>query len=59
MPRSIELDEGLWSRLVKLAQAQGFSSPESYVADVLEKEVARNSDPVSDQQITEKMEELG
>ena len=59
MQPSIELTESLWERVVKSAEDHGYSSPQSYVADVLEREVSRGVSTVSDQQIALKMEELG
>ena len=55
----IELDENLWLRVVKSAECQGYSSPQQFVAEVLEREVAKAPGGVSDQEVTRKMEELG
>jgi hypothetical protein len=56
---SIELDENLWLRVVKSAECQGYSSPQQFIAEVLERELAKAPAGVSDQEVTRKMEELG
>ncbi len=55
----IELDENLWLRVVKSAEYQGYSSPQQFIAEVLERELAKEPASVSDQEVTRKMEELG
>jgi hypothetical protein len=55
----IELDENLWLRVVKSAEYQGYSSPQQFIAEVLERELAKAPVSVSDQEVTRKMEELG
>jgi hypothetical protein len=55
----IELDESLWLRVVKSAECQGYSSPQQFIAEVLERELAKAPTGVSDQEVTRKMEELG
>jgi len=54
----IEFSENLWSRLVKSAERRGYTSPQKYVADVIEREVAKD-DSVSDAEIAQKMGDLG
>jgi hypothetical protein len=56
---SIELDENLWLRVVKSAEYQGYSSPQKFIAEVLERELVKAPADVSDQEVTRKMEELG
>jgi hypothetical protein len=55
----IELDENLWLRVVKSAEYQGYSSPQQFIAEVIERELAKAPVSVSDQEVTRKMEELG
>ena len=55
----LELDENLWLRVVKSAEYQGYSSPQQFIAEVLERELAKAPVSVSDQEVTRKMEELG
>ena len=59
MQRRIEISEDLWLRVERSSRYQGFSSPDLYVADVLEKALAQAAATVSDQEVTRKMEELG
>ena len=58
MEAHIEFSESLWSRLVKSAERRGYTSPQKYVADVIEREVAKD-DTISDAEIAQKMEDLG
>jgi hypothetical protein len=55
----IELDENLWLRVVKSAECQGYSSPQQFIVEVLERELAKAPESVSDQDVTRKMEQLG
>ena len=60
MPESsIQLDENLWLRIVKAAEVRGYTSPQQFIADVLERELAKPADEVSDQEVSRKMEQLG
>jgi hypothetical protein len=54
----IEFSENLWSRLVKSAERRGYASPQKYVTDVIEREVAKD-DSSSDAEIAQKMQDLG
>jgi hypothetical protein len=56
---NIEISSNLWPRLVEAAQARGFSSPQQFVTQLIERELAKEADSSSDAQITQKMEELG
>jgi hypothetical protein len=55
----IEIDSNLWTRLVEAAQARGFSSPQQFVLQLIERELAKEQSSSSDAEITQKMEELG
>jgi len=57
-PRTIEIREDLWLRLVQSAEYHGYGSPQEYAAAILEKELGAASG-VTDQEVTRKMEELG
>ncbi len=59
MSRAIEISEELWERVVHSAQYRGYRSPQQYVTELLEREVAQAPAIVSDQEVTRKMEELG
>jgi hypothetical protein len=55
----IELSASLWERLVQAAQARGYESPQQYVIELIERDLAKEESSVSDDEITHKMEELG
>jgi hypothetical protein len=55
----IEINSNLWTRVVETAQARGFSSPQQFVTELIERELAKDQSSSSDAEITQKMEELG
>jgi hypothetical protein len=55
----IEIDSNLWTRVVEAAQARGFSSPQQFVTQLIERELVKEQASSSDAEITRKMEELG
>ena len=55
----IEISPDLWTRLVEVAQARGCSSPQQFVTQLIEQELAKEASSLSDAEITQKMEELG
>jgi hypothetical protein len=55
----IEISSNLWARVVEAAQARGFSSPQQFVMQLIERELAKDQSSSSDAEITQKMEELG
>jgi hypothetical protein len=55
----IEISSNLWTRLVEVAQTRGFDSPEHFVTQLIERELAVEQGSTSDEEITQKMEELG
>jgi hypothetical protein len=55
----IEISSALWTRLIEVAQSRGFSSPQQFVTQLIEQEVAKEQGSSSDAEITQKMEELG
>jgi hypothetical protein len=55
----IEIGSNLWTRVVEVAQARGFSSPQQFVMQLIERELAKDEISSSDAEITQKMEELG
>jgi len=55
----VEISSSLWTRLVEVAQARGFSSPHQFVTQLIEQELAKEQNSSSDAEITQKMEELG
>ncbi|PWU07792.1 MAG: hypothetical protein C5B51_09035 [Terriglobia bacterium] len=59
MSRTVEINENLWTRLVKFAELKGHASPQQFIEETLERELAQPDGAVSDQEITHKMEQLG
>ena len=59
MEGRIEISSDLWTRVVEAAQARGFSSPQQFVTELIERELAKEQAAPSDAEITQKMEELG
>jgi hypothetical protein len=55
----IEISSNLWVRLVAVAQERGFSSPQQFVTQLIERELSKEQNSSSDAEITQKMEELG
>jgi hypothetical protein len=55
----IEISSNLWAKLVEAAQARGYSSPQQFVTQLIERELAKDEASSSDAEITRKMEELG
>jgi hypothetical protein len=55
----MEFSPTLWARVVKCAAARGYASPELYVTELVERELAKDEGSASDAEITQKMEELG
>jgi len=56
---TIKLNKNLWTRVKRVADAGGYSSPEEFVIHVLEKEIAKLEDAESDEEITRKLKGLG
>lgn len=56
---TIKLNKTLWSKIVKCAEAGGYSSPEEFVVHVLEKEIARLEEAESNEEIARKLKGLG
>jgi hypothetical protein len=56
---SIKIDKALWTRVKKVSEAGGYSSPEEFVGHVLEKELAKFDSGASDEEIAKKLQGLG
>jgi hypothetical protein len=56
---TIKLNKDLWDRIKKCAGAAGYSSPEEFVAHILERELAKLEDTGSDDEIVKKLQGLG
>lgn len=57
--KKIRLDRELWNRVQRLAVVAGYSSPDEFVAHVLEKELAGLQAADSDEDIRRKLKGLG
>ena len=55
----IKLNNDLWMRVRKCADAAGYSSPEEFVEHVLERELAKIENSESDEEIMRKLQGLG
>lgn len=60
MAKTIKLSTELWKKIVKCAEVAGYSSPEEFVAHVLETQVAKVAEESeSDADILKKLKGLG
>jgi len=55
----IKLDKDLLERVKKISEIAGYASHEEFVVHVLEKEISKFEDALSDADITEKLRGLG
>jgi hypothetical protein len=56
---SVKFDKVLWQRIQSCAADAGYSSPEEFVRDVLERELARLEGAGSKEDLIQKMKGLG
>ena len=56
---SIKLNQALWAKVKKCAEAGGYSSPQEFVEHVLEKELAKLDTSASAEEIAKKLQGLG
>jgi metal-responsive CopG/Arc/MetJ family transcriptional regulator len=59
MAKSLKLNSDLWQRVEQHAQKAGYSSPEEFVEHLLEKELAKDEDEASQQEIERRLKGLG
>jgi hypothetical protein len=57
--KRIHLEKDLWDRVRRFAEVAGYSSPDEFVAHVLEKELAGLQASDSDENIRKKLKGLG
>jgi hypothetical protein len=57
--RKVRLDPELWDRVKRFAKVAGYSSPDEFVAHVLEKELGGLQAADSDEDIRRKLKGLG
>ena len=55
----IKLDDELWDRVKKAAEAGGYSSPEEFVTHVLEKELSALDGAEDEEEIKKRLQGLG
>jgi len=55
----IKIDSDLWDRVKKVAESVGHSSPDEFVAYIIEKELAKLESADSDADVTERLRGLG
>jgi len=56
---NVKLKKDLWEKVVKASQAAGYSSPEEFVAHVLEREAAKIDQEQADQEVINRLKGLG
>lgn len=56
---AIKLNQSLWDRVVRCAEAAGYSSPQEFIEHVLEKELAKIEVSDSEAEILKKLKGLG
>ena len=56
---TLKLRQALWDRVVRCAEAAGYSSPQEFIEHVLEKELAKIEVTDSDQEVLKKLKGLG
>jgi hypothetical protein len=59
MSKSIKVNNELWARVAKAAEAAGYSSAEEFVAHVLEREVAKLEQDQPDEEVLRRLKGLG
>jgi len=55
----IKLDDSLYDRVKKVAQAGGYASPEEFIVHVLERELEKIESAEDEQQVIERLRGLG
>lgn len=59
MGPSIRLKKELWAKVKKVSETAGYSSPEEFVAHIIEREIAKLDDAQSDEDIVNRLKGLG
>ncbi len=59
MAKSIKVGPELWERIVRAAEAGGYSSPQEFAEHVLDKHVPRSDDTHSKEEILKRLKGLG
>jgi metal-responsive CopG/Arc/MetJ family transcriptional regulator len=58
MPK-VNIQQGLYDKLAQAAETAGYSSPDEFIVNMLEKEVAKFGDTESQEQLEERLRGLG
>ncbi|MBZ5591074.1 MAG: hypothetical protein LAP39_02485 [Acidobacteriia bacterium] len=56
---AIKLNPSLWDRIVRCAEAAGYSSPQEFIEHILEKELAKIEVTDSEEDVLKKLKGLG
>jgi hypothetical protein len=56
---TIKLDKALWAKVKKVSEAGGYSSPQEFVVHIIEKELAKLEEGLSNDEIAKKLQGLG
>jgi metal-responsive CopG/Arc/MetJ family transcriptional regulator len=59
MAKSIKLNSDLWQRIEEHAKKAGYSSPEEFIEHVLEKELSKDEDVASQEEVERRLKGLG
>jgi hypothetical protein len=55
----IEFEDVLWAKVKRYAETTGYSSPEEFVQDTVERQIDAASSPEEDRRLAEKLQGLG
>jgi hypothetical protein len=55
----VKLKKEPWTKVKKVSEAAGYSSPEEFVEHIVEKEIAKLEDAQSDEEIVKRLQGLG
>jgi metal-responsive CopG/Arc/MetJ family transcriptional regulator len=56
---TIELDKELWAKVQRHSEAAGYSSPQEFVQHLIEQELAKADQPVSEEEAGRKLQGIG
>jgi hypothetical protein len=56
---TIELDNELWAKVQTHSEAAGYSSPQEFVLHLIEQELAKADQPVSEEEARRKLQGIG
>jgi metal-responsive CopG/Arc/MetJ family transcriptional regulator len=56
---TIELDKELWAKVQQHSEAAGYSSPQEFVQHLIEQELAKGDEAVSEEEARRKLQGIG